>query len=152
MATGLPVPDTDPALPAAVLRELQPAETYLTSYPVAVALAVLGAGAVAWAVVRARRGARTRRERRARGEDPRRPWCSRVATASLATLGALSLVLGLAVGANAYSGYVPTWGAARVQLVALGLADLSADAPGGADRGQVRTLAIPGTAAEQIVD
>ncbi|KFD43543.1 hypothetical protein IU11_10425 [Cellulosimicrobium sp. MM] len=36
MATGLPVPDTDPALPAAVLRELQPAETYLTSYPVAV--------------------------------------------------------------------------------------------------------------------
>ena len=41
MAAGLPVPDTDPALPAAVLRELQPAETYLMSYPLAVVLAVL---------------------------------------------------------------------------------------------------------------
>ena len=142
MAAGLPVPDTDPALPAAVLRELQPAETYLMSYPLAVVLAVLGAGTVAWAVVRARRSARALRERQARGEEARRRRRSRVATAALATLGALSFVLGLAVGANAYSGYVPTWGAARVQLVALGLADLSADAPGGAHRGQVRTLAI----------
>jgi enterochelin esterase-like enzyme len=152
VGADLPTPDTDPALPADVLHQLQPTGTYLTSYPVAVGLAVVGVAGIVWAVVRARRARRRRQERRARGDDARRPLRSRWATAGLAVVGTLSLVLGLAIGVNAYVGYVPTWDAARVQLVGLGLTDLSPRSPGGAHRGQVRTLAIPGTAAEQIED
>ena len=152
MGADLPTPDTDPALPADVLRELQPTGTYLTSYPVAVGLAVVGVAGIVWAVARAHRSRRRRRQQRVLGEDARRPVRSRLATTGLAVVGTLSLVLGLAIGVNAYVGYVPTWDAARVQLVGLGLADLSPRSPGSAHRGQVRTLAIPGTAAEQIED
>jgi enterochelin esterase-like enzyme len=148
----LPTPETDPALPADVLHELEPTGTWLTSYPVAIALAVLGVALVVWLVVRVRRARRDRRARRARGEEARRPLRSRLATAALGVLAALSLVLGLAVGANAYVGYVPTWDAARVQLVGLGLTDLASSSPGGAHRGQVRTLDIPGTAKERMED
>jgi len=153
VSAGLPTPDTDPGLPEDVLRRLEPTETYLTNYPVAVGLAVLGLALLGWVVVRARRARRARRAGAARGEEVRRPLRARFATTALAVVGVLSLVLGLAVGANAYVGYVPTWDAVRVQLVGLGLADLSSGSPGGgAHRGEVRTLAIPGTAAEQIED
>uniref|UniRef100_UPI001112D11C hypothetical protein n=1 Tax=Cellulosimicrobium cellulans TaxID=1710 RepID=UPI001112D11C len=61
----LPTPDTDPALPEHVLRELQPGGTLLESVPLAVALGVVGLAGVVWAVVRARRARHARRARRA---------------------------------------------------------------------------------------
>lgn len=148
----LPTPDTDPALPEDVLRQLAPGGTFLESVPLAVGLGVLGLAGIVWAVVRARRARHARRARRAAGESVRRPLRSRFATAAVAVVGSLALLLGVAIGVNAYVGYVPTWDAARVQLVGLGLGGLSERTRGTAHTGSVRTLEIPGTATEKMED
>jgi enterochelin esterase-like enzyme len=147
MRSGLPTPDSDPFLPPEVLEQLWPEDRVLTDLPVAVTIGAAGVAGIVWAVRRARR---VRRERRASGTDVPGSWHRTSATAALAASGVVLLALGASLVANWRSGYVPTWEALGVKLVALGV--LEAPPSGLAERGTVRTVDIPGRPGAQIAD
>ncbi len=114
--------------------------TWVAAMPVAVALGVLAVALGVAAVV-------LRRAARRRGRRGRWPW-------TLWPAATLSLVLGVAIGVNAYAGYLPDVAAVRTWLAGQGIGTSplehsghAARSDGGGAAGAVTTVALDAPAA-----